>query len=435
MSSSFQIPPSDVLKRSSALVEENKRQCTEELGDRKYLPLEALEIVASHLNKKDLASFHQASRLFNAAAQAAKIQEQKYLAHQELRALCDLQPARPVKIVSYLDLYQHIVTDLDENLDAQFNLTRCLKQELIPQLKSDLEAFYTHEVASSVFELSKSCYKKMHKESSSCLDIEQEYRQLKYALVVKALTYVVSASSNPNEARGFAVKKACDAGYETIALELLVTGSITQSFRAWALYSAAGQGHLNLAEALLKSGSIAQYDLGVASIKAAEFGHLKILEAILATGPITLNHRGMGVSCAANNGHLTCVQALLANGEILNPILSVAVMHSILKNYQPIFNVLLAKQSLDENDRGKCVQAAANNNHLEMVEALLLNGPISKESRGMSVWTAANKGNLAMVKTLLESGEIFENILKFSLSSAKLNGHEEIVQFLESKKK
>ena len=434
MSSPLEIHSSNAFKRSSALLGEGKRQRKEEVVDQKYLPLEALEIVASHLNKKDLASFYAASNQFEAAALAAKIHEQKYLARQELRALCDLQPARPKKVVSYLDLYKHIVINLNQNLDDQSNLSRCLKQDLIPQLKRALEAFYTNEVSSSIFKLSQSCYRQIHQKHTSCSNIEQEYQQLKYALVVKALTHVASASSNPNAAKGFAFKTASDAGYEMIALDLLATGGITQPFKALALNSAAEHGQLKLAEALLKGGQFSQLDLGWAANFAAQNGHHEILEAILATGPITLQQRGSGVIDAAKNGHLTCVEALLANGEIKNQDLVNAIAYPIKNNDEAIFNVFLAKTPTDEEVRSKCVISTAIHNRPEMVKALLAKGPISQYSRGMAVWSAAQKGNLAIVETLLANGQIFEEIRNFALNSAKLAGYLEIVQLLESKK-
>jgi hypothetical protein len=433
MSSSLEIPSSPILKRSSALLGKSKRQRKEEVVDQKYLPLEVLEIVAAHLNKKDLASFYQVSDQFKAAAQAAKIHEQKYLARQELRELCDLQPARPEKIVSYLDLYKHIVINLNENLDDILNLTSSLKQELIPQLKCALEAFYTDEVASSIFQLSKSCYQQIHEKSASCLNIEQEYQQLKYALVVKALTHVASASSNPEEARGFALKRASDEGYETIALELLATGSITRLFRVNALYSAAGHGHLKLVEVLLKSGQIHQQELSWAAISAAGSGHLEILKAILATGPFDIAPRGLAVTYAARNGHLTCVQALLENGEIDSINLNNGLSQAIINNNEAILNVLLEKNTLNEKDISTCVQKAATFNRPEMVKALLAKGPISQYSRGMAVWSAVQKGNLALVETLLANGPIDKDRCSFALNSAKEKGHLEIAQLLESK--
>ena len=335
------------------------------------LPLEIMEIVASHLAEpKDLESFSEISYLTKCSVLNVVNIQNESLAVNELQVLSNLNPSKPDQVSSLVDCYKNFLADLVDPTFVLRDLGAQIDVNKLRELQNKLTALATNQVAQRSRALKLVCYKEIASGKASIERINEKYESLKCALVCEALELVIASSVDPEVTRGCAVRLAAFNGHLTVVQALLANGEISEEARGLAVGLAAGKGHLSVVQFLLANGQISEVDRGWAVHDAAAHGHLAIVKVLVENGAISDEDRAWVVKGAAERGYLEIVKVLLANGVI------------------------------SANSRGKAVRGAAYFGHLEIVKVLLANGVISEEDRADTVRGAAENGHLELLQFL-----------------------------------
>ena len=220
------------------------------------LPLEIMEIVASHLAEpKDLKSFSEISYLTKGAALREINIQNESLAVSELQVLSNLNPSKPDQESSLIGFYKWFLVYLDDpNFWLRARGVQIDVNKLV-ELQQKLTALATNQVADQSRALKLVFYKEIASGKASFESIDDKYARLKSALVSEALELVISSSVNSELTRGLAVGLAAQRGLLTVVQALLANGQISETDRGWAVRYAAKNGDLEVVKYLLANGA------------------------------------------------------------------------------------------------------------------------------------------------------------------------------------
>ena len=243
------------------------------------LPLEIWEMVASHLQKQDLENLSKVSKKCKAAALFVKNAQEISSVKNELQVLAILNPAAPSSMTCALDFYKKFLGNLQNRALIRFNRGLEIHPDFLPQLKQRLLVLTTQEIAAEILEVSQECYREMHYNTWCFKCIEEKYLSKKTSFVLKALSYIVFATTDPKLTTERAVRTAAKYGQLEVVQHLLATGAHLNIFnRGKAVMFAAENGHFKIVKALLQNGSITEETKTTAIQHASKQGHYAIAD-------------------------------------------------------------------------------------------------------------------------------------------------------------
>ena len=309
------------------------------------MPEEMWELVASYLQGDDLKNLSNFLPNSQRPALIVKNIQEMHAAVNELKELAVLNPLKPNKVCSAIDVYQQLIADIrnPDNLESDPELAT--SQSAVAQLNLQLLALSTEEVKTKFSNLRKDFYQEITQKKSTFDHIEQTYSRLKYDCVLQALNEVIASSIDPLFTRGWLVEKSAAYGHLEIVLGLSEHPTFSQDDRGRAVTEAAEFGHLKIVEALLKKpGKIDVFDKGLAIRRAAANGHLEIVQALLADGGALVHFVGDAIKEAAERGYLPIVKALYASGGISKKYIRLAKQRAVQKGHTEILDFFKSSQ-------------------------------------------------------------------------------------------
>jgi hypothetical protein len=356
------------------------------------LPAELWSTIASYFDKEALKNLSRVSRFDRAIALRALNIYEMNASLSELQGLCELNPIKPLRVVSTIDFYRDVLDELQSHVQE-------IPLDQQKRLHQKLTALSIDQVAKEFLVLTQECYKDIEANIAFFKDIEQRYLTKRIFFVGQALNTIADSSLNPEFFRGFIVKHA------------------------------AAKGHLEILKMALEAGSIDEEHRGEAVTCVAGMGHLEIVQALLASGAIDDDQRSLALVDAVSNSHLSIVKTLLASGMISGYLKAVAIQGAARKESLEIVLAL----SGSEEETGYALTQAALYGHQQIVVTLLNTKPIDEQFRGQALSYAAKYGYKDIVKILLDSGYISKEYLDNAAHHAKKSSNQEIIALFNPK--
>ena len=340
-----------------------QRQFIEEV-----LPAEVMEIVASHLQGEELKKLSKLSDKWNDVALRTKNVQELQKAKKELQVLANLGLSKQEKVLSVVDFYSLILSDIRRYLDSN-------KQDSTIELQQKLQALASEQLHKEFTELSYECYKEIFKGNWCLSCIEQKYLHKKIGFVAQALNHVISATLNPSFTRDVVLKEAAKHGYTEIVKNLMCSGHTATHNRILMVEIAARQGNLDL------------------------------VKFLMTDQPALLRHLGLAFMLAQDNRHFDILDYMLES-EVSEDTFSTGFCKAASQNNIEMMRFFLEKKQISSELRGLACVSAAIHGSLVSIKYLLDSGSISDEHKNWAISRAKENGHLDVAKYLEERVEI-----------------------------
>lgn len=166
------------------------------------------------------------------------------------------------------------------------------------------------------------------------------------------------------------------------------------------------------------------------AILAVSENNLDALKSALKSGADPSATRSKALRLAAGMGQTEMVAVLLHAGADVTALDNAALRGAVKGGHTGVATLLLGAKADANAGEGECIIEAASRGRLEMVNLLLSYGADPTAEADQALRRAAFNGDLPVVQALVQNGADVFAMHGSALSLARVDKHEQVVQFL-----